>query len=140
MTRTLIVTALALSVAACSPAGTRLSAAPVPAEINGTVSYLQGSAIPFEAQLRVRLEEAPRGSAPAQFIAETMIPRAAPVPIPFRISVDPRVIDPKRGYTLTARIEREERLLFINEAPVRVLTLGHPSRVEIVVVPAADRR
>jgi putative lipoprotein len=140
MKRTLLVLALALSVAACGAAGSRQPAAPIPPEINGTVRYLQGSAIPLEAQLRVRLEEVSRADAPAQFIAETTVPRAGPVPIPFRISVDPRVIDPKRGYTLTARIERQERLLFINEAPVRVLTLGYPSRVEIVVVPATDRK
>jgi uncharacterized lipoprotein YbaY len=49
-------------------------------------------------------------------------------------------VDPKLVYTLTARIERFNQLLFINDQQVRVLTGGASSRAEIVVVPAGGRR
>jgi uncharacterized lipoprotein YbaY len=50
------------------------------------------------------------------------------------------VIDPRRGYTLTARIEVGERLLLVNDPPMRVLTGGNPSRVDVLVTPAGGRK
>ena len=69
------------------------------------------------------------------FIAEQIIPDVKQVPIAFRIKLVPGVIDPNGVYTLTARISVGERLLYINDTQVRVLTLGQPSTVEIEVVP-----
>ena len=111
-----------------------------PPALTGTVSAQEHIALAPDTQLRVRLEEVPRGDAPPQFIAETTIPRIGQPPVRFRIAIDPRVIDPKRSYTLTARIEREDQLLFISDPPVRVLTGGNPSQVEIVVKPAGGRK
>ena len=111
-----------------------------PPELTGTVTYRERITLLPETQLRVRLEELPRGDAPPQFIAETTIPRIGQPPIRFRIALDPRVIDPKRLYTLTARIERGDALLLVNDPPLRVLTGGNPSQVEIVVSPASGRK
>jgi putative lipoprotein len=114
--------------------------APLPAELTGTVGYRERIALPPDAQLRVRLEEVPRGDEPPQFIAETTIPRIGAPPVRFRMALDPRVIDPRRGYTLTARIEVGERLLLVNDPPMRVLTGGNPSRVDVLVTPAGGRK
>jgi uncharacterized lipoprotein YbaY len=62
------------------------------------------------------------------------------VSVPLRLRYDPASIDPKLVYTLTARIERFNQLLFINDQQVRVLTGGASSRAEIVVVPASGAR
>jgi len=124
---------LSASLASCGGSRGAAPAAPIPAELTGTVEYRERIALPPEAQLRVRLEELAGSGKPPQFIAETTIPRIGRPPIPFRIALAPGVIDPRRTYTLTARIERGEQLLFINEPPFRVLTGGNPSRVEIVV-------
>jgi len=143
MRRTLLLAVLGLSLAACGFMGggtPAAPAAPIPSELTGTVSYGERTALPPDTQLRVRLEELGRSDAPPQFIAETTIPRIGPSPVRFRIALDSRVIDPQRGYTLTARIERGERLLFVNDPPLRVLTGGNPSRVEIVVGPAGGRK
>jgi len=143
MIRTLLLAAVGLSLAACGFAGgaaPAAPAAPIPSELTGTVSYRERIALAPDTQLRVRLEEISPGDAPPQFIAETTIPRIAQPPVRFRIALDPRVIDPKRSYTLTARIERDEQLLFINDPPLRVLTGGNPSQVEIVVSPAGGRK
>jgi putative lipoprotein len=104
------------------------------------VTYPGRVALAPDTQLRVRLEEIARADAPPEFIAETTIPRIGPPPVRFRIALDPRVIDPRRTYTLTARIERGDLLLFVNDPPLRVLTGGNPSEVEIVVSPAGGRR
>ncbi|HTO50759.1 MAG TPA: YbaY family lipoprotein [Burkholderiales bacterium] len=141
MKRALVLATLILPLGACgwfarsAPPG-----APIPSELAGTVSAREHIALAPDTQLRVRLEEVGRGDAPPQFIAETTIPRIGQPPVRFRIAIDPRVIDPKRSYTLTARIEREEQLLFISDPPVRVLTGGNPSWVEIMVRPAGGRK
>jgi putative lipoprotein len=143
MIRTLFVAAVGLALAACgftrdtAPAA---PTAPIPSELTGTVSYRERMALLPDTQLRVRLEEISRDDVPPQFIAETTIPRISQPPIRFRIALDPRVIDPKLSYTLTARIERDEQVLFINDPPLRVLTGGNPSQVEIVVSPAGGRK
>jgi putative lipoprotein len=110
------------------------------AEVTGTVTTRAPAVLLPDTQLRVTLNEAPRADAPAQFIAETMIPGVTKVPVAFRIRFDPRAIDPKLVYTLTARIERAGRVLFVNEAQVPVLTRGASSEVAIIVGPASGRR
>jgi putative lipoprotein len=143
MIRTLLLAAVGLSLSACGftrGATPATPVGPIPSELTGTVSSRERIALAPDTQLRVRLEEISGGEAPPQFIAETTIPRIRQPPVRFRIALDPGVIDAKRSYTLTARIERDEQLLFINDPPMRVLTGGNPSQVEIVVSPAAGRR
>lgn len=140
MSRALLLAALVLSVSSCGFTRGSAPAAPIPSELTGTVTYRERIALLPETQLRVRLEEVSRGDAPPRFIAETTIPRIGPPPVRFRIALDPRVIDPKGIYTLTARIERSGELLLVNDPPLRVLTGGNPSQVEIVVSPAGGRK
>jgi putative lipoprotein len=140
MIRNSLLAALALSATACGLIAGTPPPAPIPPALTGTVTYPERTALAPDTQLRVRLEEIARSNAPPQFIAETTIPQIGPPPVRFRIALDPRVIDPRRSYTLTARIERGERILFINDPPLRVLTGGNPSQVEIVVIPAGGRR
>lgn len=111
------------------------SSAGLPNEVRGTVIYRQRIALPPGAELRVTLNETSRQDVKATFIAEQIIPDVKQVPIAFRIKLVPGVIDPNGVYTLTARISVGERLLYINDTQVRVLTLGQPSTVEIEVVP-----
>jgi putative lipoprotein len=140
MIRTLLLAALALSVSACGLMRSAPPAAPIPPALTGTVTYRERIALTPDTQLRVRLEEIARADSPPQFIAETTIPRIGPPPVRFRIALDPRVIDTRRTYTLTARIERGEAVLFVNDPPLRVLTDGNPSQVEIVVSPTGGRK
>jgi putative lipoprotein len=131
----LLVLAAALLLGACAA-----GRAPLSAEITGTVSGREPAVLLPDTELRVTLSETSRADAPAQFIAETTVPGVTKLPVAFRIRYDPQAIDPKLVYTLRARLEREGRLLFINDTQVRVLTGGAPSRVEMVVVPVSGRR
>jgi putative lipoprotein len=136
MRRALTALVAALLVAGCAPGRERLPSA----ELDGTVTCRERVVLLPDTQLRVTLNEAARADGPARFIAETTIPGVTKVPVAFRLRYDPAWIDPKLVYTLTARLERDGRLLFINDAVVRVLTRGAPARVEIVVVSGSGRR
>jgi putative lipoprotein len=127
--------AAALVVAGCAK-----PAAPPMLEISGTVTTRGPATLLPDTQLRVTLNETTRADAPAQFIAETTVPDVVKVPVAFRLQYDAAWIDPKLVYTLTARLERFNQLLFINDTQVRVLTGGASSRAAIVVVPASGRR
>jgi putative lipoprotein len=130
------VAAAALIIAGCAAR----PSAPPSLEITGTVTTRERVTLLPDTRLRVTLNESSRADAPAQFIAETMVPDVTQVPVPFRLQYDPAWVDPKLVYTLTARIERFNQLLFISDQQVRVLTGGASSRAEIVVVPAGRAR
>lgn len=107
-----------------------------PPEVTGTVSYRERFALPPDAELRVTLYETKAAGAEPSFIAEQTVPRPGQVPLRFRVAFPPSVIDARAGYTLVARIEIGGRLVFVNERPVPVLTLGNPSVADIVVTRA----
>jgi len=130
----------ALMLAGCGLWGNGPPAGQLPTEITGMVSFPAKVTLLPDTQLRVTLTETARADAPAQFIAETTIPTITRMPTPFRVKFDPRAIDPKLTYTVRARVERGDQLLFISDTAVRVLTGGAPSHVEIVVTPVARRR
>ena len=134
--RVLLVAATALIATGCASK----QASPQFLEISGTVTVRERVTLLPDTRLRVTLNETTRADAPAQFIAETTVPDVTRVPVPFRLQYDPAWVDPKLVYTLTARIERFNQLLFINDQQVRVLTGGASSRAEIVVVPASGGR
>jgi putative lipoprotein len=126
--------------AGCGSSRSSSPAGPVAAEVTGTVALRERVVLLPDTQLRITLNETSRADAPARFIAETTIPGVTRVPVAFRVRFDPRAIDPKLVYTLTARLERADRVLFVNDTQVPVLTRGAPREVAIVVVPASGRR
>lgn len=130
-----LLVAAALAVAACAP-----KQSPPFLEISGTVTTRERVTLLPDTRLRVTLNETTRAEAAPQFIAETTVPGVTQVPVAFTLRYDAAWIDPKLVYTLTARLERFEQLLFTNDTPVRVLTGGASSRAEIVVIPASGRR
>jgi putative lipoprotein len=137
--RFLLLAGATLAIAGCSLWRGAPPPAGMPTQVTGTVRYPEKVTLLPDTQLRVTLSETSRADAPAQFIAETTIPNVARVPTPFQVKFDPRAIDPKLTYTLRARVERADQLLFINDAAVRVLTHGAPAHVDISVVPVSTR-
>lgn len=103
--------------------------------VSGTVTYLQRIALSPDATLIVQLRDISRIDAPAPLIGETRIESPGQVPIPFEVSYDPAVIDPRLNYSVSARILRGEKLLFISDTVNPVITRDHPDTVEVVVRP-----
>jgi uncharacterized lipoprotein YbaY len=83
--------------------------------IRGTVTYLQRSALPRNAEIVVRLRDSSDTSAGP--VAEERFSSAGrQVPIPFELSFDPRDINRQRSYELTAEIIIDGRTAFRSDA------------------------
>lgn len=58
------------------------------------------------------------------------------MPLPFVLRVDPSRVRHDRAYGLKAVIKAGGQALFANEAPVPVMTHGHPSLVAVMLARA----
>lgn len=131
--------AFSLVLTACS--GPRMGAedANDPASLSGTVVYLQRSALPPDAVVRVRLHEADRRAASDRTLAETTVStEGQQVPIPFTLDYRPNQIASDRRYVVRATIrDGSGTVRWTTEAPPAVLTQGAPADdVEVRVIPA----
>ena len=125
-----------LTACATGPAPIPQDAAPVVApglRVTGTVSYLQRIALPPDSDVIVQLRDISRLDSPSGVLAEQRFTPRSQVPLPFELSVDPGRIDPRMRYAVAARIQRNGKLLFINDKLHLVLTQGHGNRVDMVL-------
>lgn len=118
--------------AACS------STPPAPqATLDGEVFYLQRIALPPAATLSVSLQDVSLMDAPAVTLAKQAGPVKGNVPLPFHLRYDPAQVKPGHRYALSARIELDGELLFINTEHHGVTLDGHdPQPLRIKVDPA----
>jgi putative lipoprotein len=135
--RAFLVFVAILGLSACAQQSGSGGAVPATATVSGTVTYLQRVALTPDAIVLVRLEDVTPANPSAQLIGEQdIVTSGRQVPIPFEIRYDPRLIDPSHSYAVSVRIEQGgERLLFVTDKPVPVITNGNPSTVGIVVKP-----
>jgi putative lipoprotein len=105
------------------------------ATVSGFVTYRLRTSLTPDVSVTVRLADVSRVDAPEKVLAEQVITNPGQVPIPFELSYDPDDILPDHSYAVQARIEREGRLLFINNARHCVITQGCPTALEVQLVP-----
>ncbi|MDD1014519.1 YbaY family lipoprotein [Pseudomonas rubra] len=84
------------------------------ASLDGEVFYLQRMALPPAATLSVALQDVSLMDAPAITLASQSGPVKGNVPLPFHLSYDPAQVKPGHRYAISARIELDGKLLFIN--------------------------
>lgn len=84
------------------------------ASLDGEVFYLQRIALPPAATLSVSLQDVSLMDAPAVTLARQAGPVKGNVPLPFHLTYDPSQVKPGHRYVLSARIELDGKLLFIN--------------------------
>jgi putative lipoprotein len=140
--RMLLVCLASLAAAACAPQGAAEPASQDPgAQVTGTVnSQDPGVVLPPDAIIGLRLDDVSRADAPSDLLAEVEIEAAGrQLPIPFRISYDPRQILPAHTYTVSARITSEGRLIMLSTRSYPVLTRGSPGTVDLIVDPLQFR-
>ncbi|ATR82069.1 hypothetical protein CS390_05615 [Pseudomonas sp. HLS-6] len=115
--------------AACS------STPPTPtASLDGEVFYLQRIALPPSATLSVSLQDVSLADAPAVTLARQSGPVNGQVPLPFHLTYDPSQVKPGHRYAVSARIELDGKLMFINTEQHAVQLDGHdPQPVRIKV-------
>jgi putative lipoprotein len=110
-------------------------------DITGSVTYLARSALPPDAVLIVRIQDTSRADAPARTLSEQRIELAgAAVPIPFRATVDRDLIGKRARITVSARIERGGKLLFINDTSYPAMVDGQPRHVDMTLKPVGAAR
>jgi len=107
--KTLAIALFASLLAACSS-----TSAPSKASLEGEVFYLQRIALPPAATLSVSLQDVSLMDAPAVTLASQNGPVKGNVPLPFRLTYDPAQVQPGHRYAVSARIELDGELLFIN--------------------------
>ncbi|MDD2089000.1 YbaY family lipoprotein [Pseudomonas guariconensis] len=84
------------------------------ASLDGEVYYLQRMALPPAATLSVSLQDVSLMDAPAVTLANQAGPVKGNVPLPFHLTYDPSQIKAGHRYAVSARIELDGKLLFIN--------------------------
>lgn len=131
--------------AAATPAGAAATppAAAGTAALSGKlaakVSYLERIMLPPGATVKVQLVDVSRADAPAIVINEKSLVTTGGPPYAFELTYDPAKIDPSHSYAVQARIERDGKLIYINDARHGVLTRGEPmDAVEVIVKRTGD--
>jgi putative lipoprotein len=110
-----------------------VKASPAAGSITGTVSYLERITLPPNAVIQVRLEDV---ALAAKTMAQERITLGdRQVPVPFELKFDPKKIDEKHTYVVTARIVVDDKLRFVSDKAYPVLTRNNPLRVEMILKP-----
>lgn len=121
---TVIATILALPLGAQAQGNTTVS---------GRVTYNDRRALPANAVVTVQLTDVSRAGAPAQVIAEQVIPaNGAQVPISFSLAYDAARINAGGLYSIQANIKIDGVLRYTSTTQALVITAGRPvSNVQV---------
>lgn len=104
--------------------------------ITGDISYRERIALPDNAVATVSLVDVSLADAPAQTLNEDVIDPAGQVPIGFILNFDSDDIVAGHSYAISARIEVEGELWFINDTRVSVDPANHDAPVSVPLVSA----
>ena len=112
------------------------------AAVTGSVTYRERVALPPDALVEVRLEDASRGNGGVRVLSEAEIPaKGRQVPISFELPYDSRSIDATHRYQVRASIRSKGQVIFASASAIPVITQGAPSTVNVMlnnVVPIAQ--
>ncbi len=103
-------------------------------QITGVVTYHERVALPPDATIQVRLEDASRPEMPGKRVAEiTVAAEGRQVPIPFVLPYRAADVAPNKTYLVRATVTAGGRTLFASRTGYPVITHGAPTRIEILV-------
>jgi putative lipoprotein len=140
MRRAIFLIPLLAALSACeTPPREDAAVAPAPnalVTLTGTVLYRQRIALPGDARLTVRISDVSLMDAPAPEIASIEIPtEGRQVPIPFSLAYDPKRIDPRGRYSVSARIvDGSGKLIWITDTHADLPAPGQPIELRLVQV------
>jgi uncharacterized lipoprotein YbaY/heat shock protein HslJ len=107
--------------------------------VTGTITYRQRIALTSRAVVYVKLvDTSPLGGPPTTIADETIKPAGRQVPISFELTYDTSRIGSRGSYSVQVRIIDRGKVRFRNTETYRVITAGHPSRVNVVVKPTGN--
>lgn len=106
-----------------------------PVRVTGTIVWREHIAVPPDSEITVRLQDVSRMDAPAAVLAERRFrTEGRQPPYPFELTVDAAHIDPRMRYAVSARVERQGQLLFINDTSYPVITQGAGYTANLLLV------
>lgn len=90
-------------------------------QLSGSVTYRERVALPPDARIIISLEDRTRANSSGTFVAQQVIEPRTQVPVPFNLRYQPKAIDLKRNYALSATIiDGTEQILWSTDQPVAV--------------------
>jgi putative lipoprotein len=101
---------------------------PKKSRVSGTIEFKGEAKFEADTVARVTLQDVSLEDAPAKKIAEQVIKDLKKFPIPFEVEYDPAVIEKGHTYAVQVRIETKDRLDYINDTRVEVISRGKPSK------------
>ena len=102
--------------------------------VSGEVRFVRDVDLPDDATVTVQLLDTSLADASAIELGEDVIENADRLPVRFRIEYDPGQIEERNGYSLQARVELGDELLYINDTVHPVLTGGAPRNSDVAVI------
>ncbi len=109
--------------------------APAQAVVKGTVSYHERVALPDDAEVDVWIADVSPSGGQYEIVARTRLAtNGRQVPLPFEIAFDPAAIEPHHMYAVVAVIRSGSDVLFESGSVQHVITLGHPTWVDLYLV------
>jgi putative lipoprotein len=121
--------------------------APLPAatgsfiDLTGSVAWPQDKALPAGAVLIVRIQDTARAGAPALTLAEQRLdPAGQALPIPFAMTFDRDLVGKRARITVSARVERAGKLLFVSDTVNPAVVDGQPRHVDMMLKPVSGSR
>ena len=132
----------ALAGLAASVVTLALLASARPDTVAVAVTWEARDSLPQGSTVEVQLQELGPADAPARVVATATLPGAGlRPPVPFRIAYDAKGVDPRREYTVRARVlDAGRRLLYLSERRVPVLTRGAGTEATVEVEPVRSGR
>ena len=123
----------ALALAGCAS----MESSPPPAakaEVTGSVFYRERIMLAPPGVVTVSLADTSLMDAPSKTIATQVIKGQTAPPFKFALAYDPKAIDPRNTYSVSARIEVDGKLRFITDTHTPVITHGAPTHVKMIAV------
>ena len=107
------------------------------AAVIGMITSPSTDPLPENTTVTVQLQDVSLADAPAKVLGEQVIETGgASFPIPYAVTYDPTLIDPRNTYSISVRVEDGGgSLLFINMVAIRVITDDNPSEMEVEIEP-----
>jgi putative lipoprotein len=123
-----------LALTACTGAPPSAATGPAlqTAAVTGTVVWRERIMLPPQTKVIVRLQDVSRADAPAKLISEAVIPAQVP-PVAFSLVYDPSQVSSSARIAVSARIEVDGQLRFINDSHIAVINDGPTQGVEVLV-------
>jgi putative lipoprotein len=116
----------------CAGAASAPPSGPSSAAVTGQVVWRERIMLPPQTKVIVRLQDVSLADAPAKVISEAVIPAQTP-PVAFSLGYDPAQVSPSARIAVSARVEVDGQLRFINDTHIPVINGGPTQDVEVLV-------